>query len=163
MTGHPNLSLADMDRLRRDCYASYYSFEHMERVLRRVIALGSNKRKTTITRLVTFREYLRLWDAPMMEGGHLRIRSRKERRPHLPVENSLLFYPREAWHLVSKLSVLFTTYARMRWKLRKIMQDPERLSWRDEALAPPAASDAMIAETRSTAYAERRRARLAAE
>lgn len=160
---HPNLGLDAMDDLRRACYASYYSFEHMERVLRRVFAIGSNKKKTTLTRLVTFREYMRLYDAPMMEGGHFRIRRRMQRRPTRPIENPLIFYPREAWSFVSKLGALAYTYARMRLVLRRIMQDPARWDWKDEALKLPEDTDAIVRETRTTAYAERRQARMAAE
>lgn len=162
VTAHPTLSLAELDALHKECYARYYTFEHMERVLRRSFALGSNKRKATTSRLVTFRDYMRLWRVSMLEAGHINIRRRGERRPTLPLESPLRFYPREAWRHLSKLTSLMVVHLRMRRVMQRLWKDPDRRRWRDAAMAEPRDSDQVVQETRTTDYAQTRQARTAA-
>jgi hypothetical protein len=72
----------------------FYTFEHMETVLRRMVALGSNKKLMTLHRLLAFRESARLEGVAKLESGFVRIRRRKQRRSGLPAENPAIFYVR---------------------------------------------------------------------
>src|SRR6476619_4599392 len=53
---------------------------------------------TTVGKIQTyalyFKGYHRIEHVHPLEGGVLRLKSRHERRPHLPVERAWLFYPR---------------------------------------------------------------------
>ena len=63
-------------------------------------------------------------------------RNRKDRRPGLPIENPVVFYPRYLWQL-ARSHYQFLSLA---WKLHRIRKrikaDPERMAYSDLALEP---------------------------
>jgi hypothetical protein len=71
-----------------------------------------------------------------LQGGIFRRKYRTDRRPGLPVESPLVFYPRYGWEIVSKharLLALAWRYDRIR---RRVEADPAGASYRDQALMP---------------------------
>jgi hypothetical protein len=71
-----------------------------------------------------------------LQGGFIRRKYRRNRRPGLPLESPLTFYPRYVWELVSK-SARFIALARTYHKIRKrVESDAARSSYRDLALTP---------------------------
>lgn len=165
VTHHPRMSDDEWERAYRDAHRSFYSWEHMERILRRMVALGSNKRRITRNRLVAYREAVRLEGVAKLESGMVRIKRRLNRRPGLPIENPLTFYPRYWWQVGRSLAVTFHTW----WKLKriydKIMRDPNRMEYRDLAITPvEAPNDShLLSDTRSTPIADKRRAQAQAQ
>jgi pyruvate-formate lyase-activating enzyme len=164
VTHHPTMSDAEWERAYRDAHRSFYSWTHMERILRRMVALRSNKRYTTVNRLLAYREAVRLEGVSNLESGYLRIKRRCQRRPELPRENPLVFYPRYWTHLLVTNSRLIATYCRLRLILRRIMRDPARFEYRDQAImhADDESALDLLSDTRSTVVADRRRAKAAA-
>lgn len=159
VTHHPRMSDAEWERAYRDAHRSFYSWEHMERIIRRMAALGSNKKLVTVNRLLAYREAVRLEGVAKLESGIGRIKRRRQRRPTLRRENPLVFYPRYWGHLLYGLVGMLLTYWRLRAILRRTLADPHKLAYRDRAITPSADEDAMqlIADTRSTVHADRRR------
>lgn len=85
---------------------------------------------------------------------------RLQRRPGLPIENPAVFYPMYVARTANILAQMATTYVRLRGLLWRALRDPNRFQFADEALAAaqPAASDAVVANSRgSTEAAARRR------
>jgi pyruvate-formate lyase-activating enzyme len=163
VTHHPIMTDAEWERAYRDAHRSFYSWEHMERVVRRLVALGSNKRFTTINRLLAFREAVRLEGVAKLESGYVRIKRRNQRRPGLPRENVLVFHARLLAHQLNVAAGTMTTYWRLRRMLARVMRDPARLDYRDHAITPVAEdTQDWLSDTRSTEHADRRRARAAA-
>ena len=126
-----------------------------------MVALGSNKKLTTINRLVWYREFYRLYGCHPLEGGFGRIKSRRDRRPGMALENPLAFYARHiALELRNSASMLWT-YWRLRRLMKAIWTDPQRFAYRDQAITPPDADElnlSLYTETRGTAKAiEKRR------
>jgi hypothetical protein len=71
-----------------------------------------------------------------LEGGYLRRKYRKERRPTLPVESPWSFYPRYVLDLLSKhvkLAALVWRYGGFR---RRLKRDPDARNYTDIALTP---------------------------
>lgn len=159
VTHHPRMSDAEWEEAYLEAHAAFYTFEHMETVFRRLVALGSNKRNTTLHRMLAYRESIRMEQVQKLDAGYLRIRRRRQRRPGLPIESALTFYPKLVWHNVRTLSALATTYVRLRLILRRVMRDPARRSYVDDAIRPIGAEgdvSGFLVETRTTETARRR-------
>ena len=159
VTHHPRMSDAEWEQAYDEAHASFYTWEHMERVLKRMIAMGSGKKLTTVNRLMAYREAVRLEKCAKLESGYLRIKRRRQRRPDLPRENPLAFYPKYWSHLLWSISHQIATYVRLRMILRRILNDPKRRDYRDAAIAPAfgeQVASAILSETRTTAHATRR-------
>jgi hypothetical protein len=163
VTHHPRMSDEEWERAYRDAHRSFYNWEHMERVVKRLVALRSNKRFTTINRLVAYREAVRLEGVAKLESGYFRIKRRRQRRSDLAVEMFVPFYAKYLAHSVVALGGTLLTYARLRLMLRRIMRDPKRFDYVDRAITPVEAEDLhLLSDTRSTVYADRRREKAAA-
>ena len=51
---HPTMSDADWDWAYREFHSRYYTFEHMETILRRMFAVGSGRKRATVNRPCRF-------------------------------------------------------------------------------------------------------------
>lgn len=161
VTHHPTMSDEEWERAYRDAHRSFYSWDHMERILRRMAALGSNKKKTTVNRLLAYREAVRLEGVAKLESGYVRIKRRTQRRPGLPRENVFAFWTGYGAHLVHALGGSLVTYARLYRMMRRIVTDPDRFAYRDRAISADTGDGAspLIADTRATDHSQRRTAR----
>eukprot|EP01034_Spumella_vulgaris_P007336 gene7336-9348_t len=155
------MSDEEWERAYRDAHRSFYSWDHMERILRRMAALGSNKKKTTVNRLLAYREAVRLEGVAKLESGYVRIKRRTQRRPGLPRENVFAFWTGYGAHLVHALGGSLVTYARLYRMMRRIVTDPDRFAYRDRAISADTGDGAspLIADTRATDHSQRRTAR----
>jgi hypothetical protein len=139
-TAHPLMSKADWERAYRLAWDTFYTPEHMETVMRRAAATGISAGKTLFL-LLWFYGCITLERIHPLEGGYLRRKYRRDRRPGLPIESPLAFYPRYAAELASK----HLKIGRMIWKLgrirRQIKRDPQARHYTDLALAPVAVDE----------------------
>jgi pyruvate-formate lyase-activating enzyme len=153
VTHHTRMSDEEWDRVYAEVWHRFYSFEHMETIFRRMVALRSNKRKATLHRLLWYREFHRLYGCHPLEGGFGRIKARRDRRYGMPHENPVTFY---AGYAASEIRIALSTlgtYLRLRKALKKVWTDPARHSYRDLAITPPAADElslSLYSETRGT-------------
>jgi hypothetical protein len=133
---HSNMTAQELHEAYLDAWRRFYTFEHMETVLRRMFALGSNKKLTTANRLHWFSYYYPYMGIHPIDGGHHPIRKRRDRRPTLFRENPLIFYPRNLVRV--GLSYLTSTahLARVRRLMRRIQRDPAKAAYRDVAISP---------------------------
>lgn len=141
VTKHPNFAEGELDAVFREAYDRYYTPEHCERVLKRAAALGSTKPMTTAHRLLLYGTAARLANIYSLDGGIVRVKSRRDRRPGLPRESRLSFYPRYWWQMVSitaRLIWLRWYYLRL---TRRIWSDPKRHDYVDTAITPPNQSE----------------------
>lgn len=162
VTHHPVMSDAEWEDAFREAHRSFYSWDHMETILRRMAALGSNKKFATINRLLAYREAVRLEGVAKLESGIVRIKRRRQRRPSLPRESAFTFYPSYAWHTLQILVGLAVTHIRLRRMLMRIVKDPDRFKYTDAAITPVQAepeleeSLQLVTGTRTTDYAKKR-------
>jgi hypothetical protein len=127
------MSKAEWERAYKLAWNNYYSWEHIETIMRRAAATGNNVGKIK-TYALYFKGYHPIEHVHPLEGGALRLKSRHERRPHLPVEPAWLFYPRYFAETAVK-AVRWTTLAiRLERLARKVKNDPQRLEYTDQAL-----------------------------
>jgi radical SAM superfamily enzyme YgiQ (UPF0313 family) len=141
VTHHERMSDAEWDEAFQEAWERFYTLEHMETILRRRFAYGKNKKKTVLKRLVWWKFFPTRFGIHPLEGGYLPLKSRKDRRPGLPRENPLVFYPK----YLAELAVFHFHLIRLERQLsrivRRIESDPKRSEYTDIALTPPDKSD----------------------
>jgi radical SAM superfamily enzyme YgiQ (UPF0313 family) len=133
--GHSNMSKAEWERAYEQAWNTYYSWEHIETLMRRAAATGNNVGKIQ-TYALYFKGYHRIEHVHPLEGGVLRLKGRHERRPYLPVEQAWLFYPRYFAETILKAVQWVTLAARLELLARKVKNDPRKLQYIDQALTP---------------------------
>jgi hypothetical protein len=135
VTGHARMSKAEWERAYRLAWETYYTPEHMATVMRRAAATGISPGKMMFL-LIWFYGCVTIEKIHPLEGGYLRRKVRRERRPGLPIENPFIFYPKYVLGLLGKHWAI----ARIVWRIgavrRAIKRDPNARAYRDRALTP---------------------------
>jgi hypothetical protein len=137
VTGHPRMSRDQWEQVYRSAWETYYTIEHVETVLRRAMATGSSPGKTLFF-IVWFKGCIDVEKIHPLEGGFLRLKFRRDRRPGLPLEPILLFYPKYFFETAWKQIRWISLYMRLRLIYLKIKRDPRRYDYTDLALEPVA-------------------------
>jgi pyruvate-formate lyase-activating enzyme len=132
---HSLMSREALQQAYWDAWDHYYTLEHAETLMRRALADG-------IKPVRLWQNLLQIYGAMRYERvhpqqcGYFRRRVRAQRRPELPRENALTFYPRELARTLRNYAGI-GAYA---WKLhrlrRRIEKDPEAKHYSDLALMP---------------------------
>ena len=136
VTHHARMSDQEWDAAYREAGRSFYSHEHMRTILKRMAALGSNKKLTTINRLVWYGAQFKKRSLPTLDNGLIQLKHRGDRRPGLPRENPLIFYSVYWADVITTLFHVSLMHLRLRWTLRRIRRDPRRRSYLDPAITP---------------------------
>ncbi len=140
VTGHAKMSKAQWDEAYKAAWASYYAPAHMATVMRRAAATGNSPGKVMFL-LLWFWVCVNLENVHPLEGGYLRRKVRRDRRPGLPIESPWAFYPRYAADLVVKhlrAGGLALRLGRLRLQLKYA---PDARNYLDQALTPVAEGD----------------------
>ena len=119
----------------REAWSLYYSREHMRTLLRRAVATGVPVH-SLVKLLVTFGTSVPLENIHPLQTGILRLMHPSERRPGMPRENPLIFWPRLAWQTVRKNLHVASQIVRLVLEARTLTRDPEAKSYIDRALMP---------------------------
>ncbi len=158
VTNHAVMSDTEWEDAYREAHASFYSWEHMETIYKRMAALKSNKKYITLQNLAALREAPRIEQSAALEAGYIRIRRRKQRRSQLLIENPLIFYPKYFLLCVRNMAIWACTFARLYFLMKRTYAASDRLSYVDDAIRDNISSeeDALISDTRLTDYAKKR-------
>ncbi len=136
VTKHIVMSDEELDHTYRDIYKSFYSYKHMTTILRRMIALGSNKRYSTVEQLLFFGVLSRLQDINSLDSGVVRYKKRTSRRPGLASESAILFYPKNIFRTLMQ-SLIFAFHShRLTRTMERIWKDPASADYTDSAIDP---------------------------
>jgi radical SAM superfamily enzyme YgiQ (UPF0313 family) len=134
-TAHPKMSREAWEKVYTTAWAAYYTPEHMETVMRREAAVGGSPGKL-LTLLMWSYASVMLEGMHPYQGGYLRRKYRKDRRPELPVESAWKFYPRYTLNLIDKHVKLAKAVLRYRRFAIDLKHDPEARNYMDLALTP---------------------------
>jgi hypothetical protein len=137
LTAHPQMSKPEWEALYQQAWLAFYSDDHIETLLRRATATGISAGKTLFL-LMWFYGSVFAEKVHPLQGGYFRLKSRRDRRPPLPLENPLIFYPRYAAELATKhvhMARVIWKFARIRSALRR---DPNAEAYMDQAITPVA-------------------------
>ena len=134
-TPHPKMSREDWDRAYRDAWQRYYTIDHIETILRRVASTKANA-SNALFLISWFTGSINIEHIHPLEGGFLRRRYRRDRRPGMPVEPVWLFYPKHYGSVVSRLVRWAALYLKLRRIYLRIKNDPQRYAYTDLAMTP---------------------------
>ncbi len=133
VAAHPNMTKEEWEDTYRTAWKTYYTFDHVETILRRAIATGTSPGKTMFF-ITWFNGCIEIEKIHPLEGGFLRMKRRRSRRSGMSLENPVLFYPRflfgTAWKQVRWISL----YLRLRLIYRKVRKDPKKHEYTDLAI-----------------------------
>lgn len=139
---HPRMSPEEFRATYDAAWDSFYSPEHLETILRRTEAGGRSARKLA-RKAFYFYACQAVEGVHPLQGGIFRRKVRVDRRPGMPVQSPLTFYPALLANIVTKHLRLAALAWRF-WRTSKRVEnlpELERRSYTDQALAPAASED----------------------
>jgi len=120
-TAHGTMSDDELLAIYKKAWDLYYSPDHIERVLRRSRAWGYDLANMR-SKMFGFQAPATIEGIHPLEGGIFRRKYRRDRRPGMPRENPLVFYPRYAAEIVSKV----VRYGALYWRYHRILERVRR-------------------------------------
>ncbi|MGX9990619.1 B12-binding domain-containing radical SAM protein [Rhizobium sp. Z1P35] len=136
-TAHPKMSKQEWEDIYHEAWSLYYSPDHMKTLLRRAVATGVPLARL-VKVLVSFATTVPLENVHPLQSGLLRLKTPSERRPDLPRENPLVFWPRFAWETFRKHASLAGTIIGLTISAFLISRDAKSKTYVDQALTPVA-------------------------
>lgn len=132
---HPKMSDAEWEEAYQAAWRAYYTPEHMQTIMRRVAAVRPAMLNSITSSLFWFNTMVPIEGLHPLEGGMLRLKFRRDRRPTLPIESPFVFYPK----LLRENARKFASYWKM-WRLLRrlkaeVKKDPNRAAYTDVAIA----------------------------
>jgi len=137
---HEVMSREQWEQIYLDAWKTFYTTEHMKTVMRRSVATGSNPGNMLLL-LSWYWGCIELEKIHPLQGGYLRRKYRKERRPNLPLENPLAFYPAYIFDLIWKHLRLARQILTLGLFRRRLKRDADARNYTDLALTPVVADD----------------------
>jgi hypothetical protein len=131
---HPRMSKQEWAYAYQESWKRYYSYAHCERVMRRAAALRAFGNDLFV--LTWFKASFDLENCHPVESGIIRLKSRRDRRPIMPVEPIWTFYPKYLAELARKTVGWISIYLRLRRIYLSIKYDPKRYEYTDLAISP---------------------------
>ncbi len=133
---HGKMSDSEWEEAYRAAWASYYSLDHIRTILRRAGVNRLRYLKSLLSTLLWFHLMIAYENLHPLEGGALRLKFRKDRRPGLPIESPLAFYPRMVRESVRKLGGYWSTILQFKAIMKEVRDAPDRASYTDVAITP---------------------------
>ncbi|SME97976.1 Radical SAM superfamily enzyme YgiQ, UPF0313 family [Tistlia consotensis] len=132
-TEHPKMSREVWQQTYREVWRWYYTDEHVARMMRRNVRYG-------IKPVRIWHGVLQIYCAMRYEGvhpqqcGYFRYKLRSQRRPSLPRESILAFYPKRAWEILATYGGMGLYLWRIHRIRKRIQKDPASRSYTDLAI-----------------------------
>lgn len=137
--GHSRMDAAEWRDAYDRAWHQYYSWDHVQTLLRRARAHGAGTRHIAHAILSYYGSY-RFEKVHPLQCGLFRRKVRGTRRPGLPRENPLTFHLRRAWEILSSYVPLGWYALRMERLRKRIEREPQAATYTDLALTPVSAS-----------------------
>jgi len=133
---HDTMSDEEWEDAYKSAWDAYFTWEHIETVVRRHARLQGGRPKKVMQWLAEFRLIHANEAVHVLEGGVVRRKRRLSRRPGLPVEPAVLFYPRFAFESLGKAWRYWRGFRKAKGLLKRIVADPARRDYEDLATRP---------------------------
>jgi hypothetical protein len=130
---HPLMSDDAWEKVYFDAWHQYYTDEHVESILRREAARGG-RTKALHSSIVHFLGSIMIEKVHPLETGILRRKVRWQRRPSLPLENPLLFYPRRLYEIAQTAGRWAHLYLRFKAVYDRVAKDQNAKDYVDLSL-----------------------------
>jgi len=138
---HGKMSDREWEEAYRAAWLAYYTPEHLRTILRRCAASKVSRPNTTLTTILWFLLMILFEGVHPLEGGAVRLKYRRDRRPSFRRESPFVFYPRYWIGTAIKLSKYAMVYWRARNTYKEVMAAPDRWTYTDIAITPPKADE----------------------
>lgn len=135
VTGHPKMSKEEWEGIYRTVWQTYYTKDHVERVLRRLVA-KRGRASNAILLMMWFGGSIHIEGIHPLEAGLFRKKFRRDRRAGLPIIPRWKFYPMFFAETISKLWRWGKLYLGLRRIYVRVKHDPKRSEYMDLALTP---------------------------
>ncbi|MFQ5580421.1 MAG: B12-binding domain-containing radical SAM protein [Nitrospiria bacterium] len=122
-TAHATMTDREWLDIYHQAWEAYYTPEHVEKVIRRAKGWGFSTREMML-KLLSFYGCAKIEKVHPLEGGFIRLKFRRDRRPGKPIENSLVFYPRYLGETLKKVVQYFWMVRQYKKIVRKVDQEP---------------------------------------
>ena len=134
-TDHPVMTRAEWLGAFRDAWQSFYNVDHIKTLMRR----GATNRVSTgniMGSSIAVYVYACVEGVQPLESGFIRRRVRRERRPGLPIEHPLVFYPKYLRRALVGYGKALAMLIPLSIERRRLKRDPQAKHYRDQALTP---------------------------
>ena len=132
---HPKMTRKEWGDIYRAAWDAYYSPEHLETILRRGAASGTGMSRL-MAQLFLFSSCVTVEDVHPLQGGSVRLKHRRERRPGLPIEPIWSFYPRFSLGERCEEHAALRALVLARTVRRRIKREQTLAPYTDQALTP---------------------------
>ena len=119
----------------RKAWDAYYTPAHVATVIRRSITWGFNPKHMMI-KLLSFYACIRFENIHPLEGGLVRRKYRRDRRPGLRLEKPVLFHLRYTAEMLIKYARFFWMTWQYRRILKRVVREARTSSYTDLAMTP---------------------------
>ncbi len=155
---HPSMSPEELKAAYDRAWHAFYSPEHIETLVRRGEGLGAKARQVA-TMVWQYYGCYSIENVHPEQGGVFRKKKRRLRRPELPRENPLVFYPRRLLEVIRTNLRIYSLWRRISNVRKSVRNAPGSKSYRDPALelgeAPGDEPVAVLQPAESSALDER--------
>ena len=134
-TDHPVMTREEWRDAFREAWRSFYSVEHIKTLMRR----GRTNRVSTgniMGSSIAVYVYACVEGVQPLESGFIRRRVRRERRPGLPIEHPLVFYPKYLGRSLMGYGRALAMLIPLALERRRLKRNPEAMHYMDRALTP---------------------------
>jgi hypothetical protein len=138
---HGTMSDADWEEAYRAAWHAFYTPEHINTILRRACAHPLGRPGTTLSTILWFYLMILFEGVHPLEGGALRLKSRRDRRSGVKLENPFVFYARYWGGTALKAWRYLRVYRRCKAMLGVALKAPDRWNYSDLAITPPEADE----------------------
>ena len=132
---HARMSKQEWTNVYHEAWRAYYTPDHVATVMRRAKQAGSNVDKVKWL-MLSFHSTATIEKVHPLDGGVLRRKYRRDRRPGLPLENPVVFYSRYVLETARKQMRLVHMYLQYQRLYRSAVADASRTGDADIAKQP---------------------------
>lgn len=133
----------------RNAWKEFYAREHMEKILRRAVATGTDI-ENLMTVLLWFHGCVFYEKVEPVWGGSWRRRYRRDRRSSMDTDDPMTFHIADVIERLSKVIRRRALYARFRTFVKQLQAEPGARSYTDPALDPATASALLLPQVSAT-------------
>lgn len=139
VTHHPRMSDAEWEQTYHDAWTSFFAPDHIETVGQR--AVSEPVRGVNVDEVFEFWLTYHVEGLHPLDGGILRIKSRRDRRRGMKLENPLVYYPSYALETLRKLVGFLRGIRQAKRMHARIHANPEKHDYRDLAVTRASTQD----------------------
>ncbi|MGI9373237.1 MAG: B12-binding domain-containing radical SAM protein [Hyphomicrobiales bacterium] len=141
VTHHSKMTDDEWEQAYKAAWETFYTKEHMVTIGKRASAMPDGRAAAKVRQMHWFAMMYFYEGVHPLEGGLMRRKYRTDRRPSLPRENPLVFYPKYWSHTLYKTFMFLYKYYEARKIWTESRSNLDRYAYTDIAITPPEDGD----------------------